>query len=138
MHGFLTTQSEPREDNPLDYIVKIRRLALPLYPQFGTSPNVYYIPPIHVPDGFLEQLFGPQVDQAKTLYRSLKDDKQLLGALLLFGATNRIIEKFKVEGDEVIGWDGKGEEVARVPFTEPTRIRDYYDKQYEVYRHNTT
>jgi nitrate reductase beta subunit len=138
MHGFLTTQSEPREDNPLDYIVKIRRLALPLYPQFGTSPNVYYIPPIHVPDGFLEQLFGPQVDKAKTLYRSLKDDKQLLGALLLFGATNRIIEKFKVEGDEVIGWDGKGEEVARVPFTEPTRIRDYYDKQHDVYRHNTT
>jgi len=138
MHGFLTTQGEPREDNPLDYIVKIRKLALPLYPQFGTSPNVYYIPPVHVPDGFLEQLFGPGLTAAKTLYRSLKNDKQLLGALLLFGATNRIIEKFKVEDKEAIGWDGKGEEVARVPLIEPTQVRDYHDTKREVYRHNTT
>lgn len=137
-HGFLTTQGDPREDNPLDYIVKIRKLALPLYPQFGTSPNVYYIPPIHVPDGFLEQMFGPGVEESKATYRKLKDDKQLLGALLLFGATNRIIEKFKVEGEEVIGWDGKGEEVARVPFVEPTYVREYFDAKREVYRHNTT
>lgn len=137
-HGFLTTQGEPREDNPLDYIVKIRKLALPLYPQFGTSPNVYYIPPVHVPDGFLEQLFGPGVTEAKALYRDLKKDKQLLGALLLFGSAQRIIEKFKVEGEQVIGWDGKGEEVTRVPFTEPTYFRDHYDTQHDVYRHNTT
>lgn len=138
MHGFLSTQEAPREDNPLDYIVRIRQLALPLYPQFGTSPNVYYIPPVHVPDGFLEQLFGPNVEQAKALYRNLKDDKQLLGALLLFGSTNRIITKFKVAGDEVIGWDDKGEEISRVPFTEPTYVRDHYDKHFDVYRHNTT
>jgi len=138
MHGFLSTQEAPREDNPLDYIVKIRKLALPLYPQFGTSPNVYYIPPVHVPDGFLEQLFGPNVEQAKAMYRNLKEDKQLLGALLLFGSTNRIVTKFKVEGDEVIGWDAKGEEITRVPFTEPTYVRDHYDQRFDVYRHNTT
>jgi nitrate reductase beta subunit len=138
MHGFLTTQAEPREDNPLDYIVKIRKLALPLYPQFGTSPNVYYIPPVHVPDSFLDQLFGPGVAESKALYRKLKEDKQLLGALMLFGANNRIIEKFKVEGEEAIGWDGKGEEVARVPFTEPTYIREYHDAKHDVFRHNTT
>ena len=124
--------------NPVDYIVKIRKLALPLYPQFGTGPNVYYIPPVHVPNGFLEQLFGPNVESAKALYHSVKEDKQLLGALLLFGASTRIIEKFQVAGDEVIGWDGKGEEVARVPFTEPHYVRDNYDKRYDVYRHNTT
>lgn len=138
MHGFLSTQSEPREDNPLDYIIKIRKLALPLYPQFGTSPNVYYIPPVHVPDGFLDQLFGPGVEEAKALYRSLKSDKQLLGALLLFGSTNQIIEKFKVESDEAIGWNGKGEEIARVPFIEPTYIREHHDTKRGVYRHNTT
>ena len=137
-HGFLSTQGEPREDNPLDYIIKIRKLALPLYPQFGTSPNVYYIPPVHVPDGFLDQLFGPGVAEAKTLYRSLKDDKQLLGALLLFGSTNQIIEKFKVEGNEAIGWNGKGEEITRVPFVEPTYIREFHDTKRGVYRHNTT
>ncbi|MDY6991710.1 MAG: 4Fe-4S dicluster domain-containing protein [Pseudomonadota bacterium] len=138
MHGFLTTQEQPREDNPLDYIVKIKKLALPLYPQFGTAPNVYYIPPLHVPDAFLGQLFGPGVAQAKALYRQLKTDKKLLGALLLFGASNRIIEKFQVAKQEVIGWNGDGEEVARVPFTEPTYIRDFYDEHHQVYRHNTT
>jgi len=138
MHGFLTTQNKPREDNPLDYIIKIRQLALPLYPQFGTEPNVYYIPPVHVPDGFLEQIFGPNVEKAKTMYRNLKEDKQLLGALLLFGASQRMIDKFKVQGDEVIGWDIDGKEVARVPFVEPTVVRDAYDKKFDAYRHNTT
>ena len=137
-HGYLTTQEDPRDNNPLDYIVKIRKLALPLYPQFGTAPNVYYIPPLHVPNGFLEQLFGPTVEAAKETYRNLKDDSQLLGALLLFGASNRLIEYYEVRGEEVVGWDGTGVEVARVPFTEPAYIRDHYDTQRDVYRHNTT
>jgi nitrate reductase beta subunit len=137
-HGFLTTAGEPRPDNPLDYLVKIRKLALPLYPQFGTSPNVYYIPPVHVPDGFLEQLFGPQVGRAKALYREAAKDRQLLGALLLSGATDRMIVRFEVQGSEAVGWDDKGDEVARVPYTEPTYIRDHHDRRFDVYRHNTT
>ena len=42
------------------------------------------------------------------------------------------------EGDVAIGWDAEGHEVARVPFTEPTVIREHYDEKYDVYRHNTT
>jgi nitrate reductase / nitrite oxidoreductase, beta subunit len=136
-HGFLTTQGEPREDNPLDYIVKFKKLALPLYPQHGTQPNVYYIPPLHVPNGFLDQLFGPGVAAAKELYRNLAYDRKLLGALLLFGATNRIITRFDVEGDEAVGWDMNGDEAARVPFTEPIYKREHYDERHAVYRHNT-
>jgi nitrate reductase beta subunit len=138
MHGFLTTQGEGRDDNPLDYLIKKRPVALPLYPQFGTEPNVYYIPPLHVPNGFLEQLFGPQVEAAKELYRKAKDDRLLLGAMLLFGSTNVIIERFEVKGDEAIGWNGKGEEVARVPLVEPVYKRPHYDDKFQVYRHNTT
>ncbi len=138
MHGFLSTREEPREDNPLDYIIKIKKLALPLYPQQGTAPNVYYIPPVHVPNGFLEQLFGPGVKRSKQIYRALAKDKQLLGALLLFGATDRIITRFAVEKDEAVGWADNGEEVARVPFTEPVYIRNHYDEKHDVYRHNTT
>jgi nitrate reductase beta subunit len=138
LHGFLTTRGEPRADNPLDYIVKIRKLALPLYPQHGTGPNVYYIPPVHVPNGFLEQLFGPGVERSKKLYRQLASDRQLLGALLLSGASQRIITKFRVEGDEVIGWADNGDEVARVPFTEPVYIRKHFDEVHDVFRHNTT
>jgi nitrate reductase beta subunit len=136
LHGFLTTEGEPRKDNPLDYIVRIRKLALPLYPQFGTGPNVYYVPPVHVPEPFLDQIFGPGVKAAKETYRNLNRDKQLLGALLLSGASDRIVEKFKVEGKEVIGWDGKGNEVARVPFTEPPlrRVARRVPPQYNLTR----
>ena len=137
LHGFLSTQEEPREDNPLDYIVKIRKLALPCYPQFGTGPNVFYIPPVHVPDPFLEQMFGPGVEEAKDMYRNLKNDKQLLGALMLFGASPRIITRYEVQGDDAVGWDVDGQEVVRVPFTEPTYFRKHFDEQYEAYRHNT-
>jgi nitrate reductase / nitrite oxidoreductase, beta subunit len=137
MHGFLSTDGPPREDNPLDYIVRIRKLALPLYPQFGTSPNVYYIPPVHVPDPFLEQLLGPGVEEAKELYRNVRDDKTLLGAMLLFGASNRIITRFEVQGEEAVGWDVDGKEVARVPFTEPMYLRPHHDEKFGVYRQNT-
>lgn len=136
MHGFLTTEGAPREDNPLDYIVKIRKLALPLYPQHGTGPNVFYIPPLHVGGDFLQQMFGPGVEDAKKLYRNLKDDPKLLGALMLFGASPRIITKFDVKDGVAIGWDGEGKEVARVPFTEPTYQRPHHDAKHGAYRHN--
>ncbi len=118
----------------------VRKLALPLYPQFGTGPNVYYIPPIHVPNGFLEQIFGPGVERSKQLYRNLgaPQNRKLLGALLLFGASSRIIERFEVQGEESVGWDRNGTEVARVPFTEPVFVRDHFDEKHDVYRHNTT
>ena len=35
--------------NPLYYLIRERQIALPLYPQFGTEPNGYYIPPRWVP-----------------------------------------------------------------------------------------
>ncbi|MBX3469977.1 MAG: dehydrogenase [Planctomycetes bacterium] len=138
LHGFLTTQGPPRADNPLDYLIKVRKLALPLYPQFGTGPNVYYIPPLHVPTGILEQMFGPGVEEAKRLYRAAREDRTLLGALILFGSQDRIVERFEVQGDEVVGWSGAGEEVTRVPFTEPQHLRAAYDATWGAYRHNTT
>lgn len=137
MHGFLTTDGPPRDDNPLDYIIKIRKLALPSYPQFGTGPNVFYIPPVHVPDPFLEMVFGPGVEEAKALYRNLKNDRQLLGALMLFGASPRMITRYEVQGDEAVGWDIDNVECVRVPFTEPTYFRKHFDEQYGAFRQNT-
>ena len=136
LQGFLSPPDKPREDNPLDYLVYIRKIALPLYPQFGLEPNVYYIPPIHVPVEFLHQLFGEGVEEAIQLYRQAKDDKELLGALLLFGSTPKIIHRFKVDDKYAYGYDEKGKKIAQVPFTEPLYIRPYYDSQYKVYRHN--
>jgi len=49
LFGFKSRWDKPREDNPIDYFVHIKKIALPLHPQFGLEPNVYYIPPIHAP-----------------------------------------------------------------------------------------
>ncbi|MDE2088649.1 MAG: dehydrogenase, partial [Gammaproteobacteria bacterium] len=87
LQGFVATPDHAREDNPLDYIVHVAKIAKPLYPQFGLEPNVYYVPPVHVPEKFLEQMFGHGVPQAIATYRKASEDKKLLGALLLFGAT---------------------------------------------------
>ena len=75
---------------PLDYLVFVKKLALPLYPQFGLEPNTYYIPPVHVPPPYLRQMFGWGVEAAIAAYNTAKDDPKLLGALTLFGATPEI------------------------------------------------
>lgn len=138
LQGWLSKPEKIDPDNPIDYIVYVKKIALPLYPQFGLEPNVYYIPPVHVPEKFLKQMFGPNVKKAIETYRKVHSDKKLLAALLLFGNTPYIITKFKVEGEEAVGFNEKGEEVVRVPFQEPFFQRPFFDKENEVYRINTT
>ncbi len=90
-----------------------------------------------MPNEFLEQIFGPDVERAKRLYKALKDDRKLLGAMMLFGASERILTRFEVQGDEAVGWDVDDMEVVRVPFTEPTYYRKHLDEKTNAYRHNT-
>lgn len=137
MQGWLSKPGEENPDNPIDYIVRIKKVALPLYPQFGTEPNVYYIPPVHVPADFLNQMFGPTAEQAVKTYRAIKEDNKLLAALLLFGNTPQIITRYEALAEEVAGFNEKGEEVVRVPYTEPFFTRDFFDANLGVYRHNT-
>jgi nitrate reductase beta subunit len=138
LQGFLNQPDQVNPDNPLDYIVFVKRLALPLYPQFGLEPNTYYIPPVHVPPAYLRQMFGWGVDAAIATYGKAREDKKLLGALLLFGATPEISHYFRVDGDVVIGYDAKQSEIIRVPFTEPVVIRELYDIKHKAYRTNIT
>ncbi len=137
LQGWLSKPNEAKEDNPLDYIVHFKKVALPLYPQFGTEPNVYYIPPIHVPREFLLQMFGPHAEEAVKIYRAVKSDPKLLAAFLLFGNTPKIITRFDFTEKETIGFNEKGEEIVRVPLTEPFFEREYFDAKLNVYRHNT-
>lgn len=138
MTGFISTPDKAREDNPMDYIVHHAKIALPLYPQFGLEPNVYYIPPVHVPPPFLHQMFGAKTGAAIKAYRAAAKDEKLLGALLLFGATERIIHRYKVEGGEAIGYDDTDAEVVRVPLREPVKIRPVWDAKHGAYRTNVT
>ncbi|WKZ82365.1 MAG: 4Fe-4S dicluster domain-containing protein [Acidimicrobiia bacterium] len=122
-------------NHPLYYLVHEERVALPLYPQFGTQPNVYYIPPRWVPRNYLHQMFGPGVDHAIDAYT--RPSRRLLAVLQLFRATQQIVFSFDVEegsklgeinvggepleifDDVVVGFDRNGKEIVRVRVEDP-------------------
>ncbi|MEZ4651839.1 MAG: 4Fe-4S dicluster domain-containing protein [Candidatus Eisenbacteria bacterium] len=108
LHGFLSTREEPRADNPLDYIIKIRKIALPLYPQLLQDRTPSTTSPVQCRRSFTGQLFGPGVEEAKDMCRNLDRDPQLLGALTSSPAASatRIITRFAVETETVLGWLG--------------------------------
>ncbi|HSN92935.1 MAG TPA: 4Fe-4S dicluster domain-containing protein [Anaeromyxobacteraceae bacterium] len=137
--GYVSTPEKANPENPIDFLVHVRKVALPLFPQFGLEPNVYYVPPLHVPPAFLEQMFGPGAEAAVRTYRNAPEDPELAGLLALFGSTERIVHRFRRSGDVVIGWDEKGAEVVRVPVREPTQVlRSALDPRHGVTRANVT
>ncbi|MFP4237525.1 MAG: 4Fe-4S dicluster domain-containing protein [Desulfonatronovibrio sp.] len=68
------------ENSRVYKLVRDYKVALPLHPEYGTSPNIYFIPPVlsaaekgaagpagkvsRIPEGYLLELFGPDVRQA--------------------------------------------------------------------------
>ncbi|MFN7917137.1 MAG: 4Fe-4S dicluster domain-containing protein [Vicinamibacterales bacterium] len=138
LQGWVSPREQAREDNPIDYLVHVRKLALPLYPQFGLEPNIYYVPPVNVPDPFLIQMFGPDAPAAVRTYRNAKNDRTLQGLFSLFGSTERTIPFFKIQGDFAIALDDNHQEFARVPLYEPVHVRPAEDRLYQIMRGNTT
>ncbi len=138
MQGWINPPERIVEDNPLDYLVHIRKVALPLFPQLGLEPNVYYIPPVHVSDAFLTQMFGPGARKAVETYLQARKDKTLAGIFTLLGSTPHTVSFFKIEGDEAVGFDDDRNETCRVPISEPVVTRDAFDEILQVGRHNIT
>jgi nitrate reductase beta subunit len=136
MAGYISKPEDARPDNPIDYLVHVRKVALPLYPQYGLEPNVYYIPPIHVPPAFLRQMFGPGLDAAIATYRNAPDDPDLAGLLSLFGSTESVMTRWLRRGEEVAGVDDRGTTLVRVPLKEPVHVRAGFDKVYQIMRSN--
>jgi nitrate reductase beta subunit len=134
--GFISKPDAANPENPLDYLVHVRKVALPLFPQFGLEPNVYYIPPIHAPASFLHQMFGPGAEAAVKTYRSAAEDQDLTGLLGLFGCTERVVPRWKRENDWIIGLDEQEKEIVRVPLREPVHIRAAYDEKHQIARVN--
>jgi nitrate reductase beta subunit len=141
--NFLSRPDKADPRKPADFLVHVKKVALPLYPQLGLEPNVYYIPPTHVPVEYLIQMFGPGVPEAIETYRNAKDDPELLGLLMLFGATERIIHTFAVEDGVAHGYDEQGAEIVSVPVREPAVVRplefetELQGEKVTGYRHNT-
>ncbi len=138
MQGWISAPELADEHNPIDYLVHIRKVALPLFPQFGLEPNVFYIPPIHVSEEFLVQLFGPGVVAAVETYRKAREDKVLSGLLTLMGSTEHIVSYFSIEHDSAVGFDERQAEIVRVPLTEPIIVRPAFDKDLGIARLNIT
>ena len=128
--------------NPLYYMVHVEKVALPLYPQFGTQPNVYYIPPRWAQRPYLHQMFGPGVDAA--IERYTNPSRELLALLQLFRVTQFMVfryefhegpkvKEFTINGktreifdDTIVGYSEDGTEVARVSVMEPFYERPNY------------
>jgi len=66
-------------EGPIHRLVTHWKVALPLHPEYGTQPNVFYVPPLspprldaagnptgepRIPPAYLESLFGPEVHAA--------------------------------------------------------------------------
>lgn len=128
------------EENPLYWMIQKEKVALPLYPQFGTEPNIYYIPPRWAPRAYLTQMFGLGVDNAIDRYTT--PSRELMAILQLFRAQREIIYKFAMKpgpkiyekevmlsngsktrldvyNDTVIGYNEKGKECVRTTVDEP-------------------
>ncbi|MBS1831996.1 MAG: dehydrogenase [Acidobacteria bacterium] len=134
--GWISKHDEARPDNPMDYLVHIKKIALPLFPQFGLEPNVYYIPPIHVPESFNRQLFGPGAGAAMKAYRNAMNDPDLASLLCMFGSTEMMVSRFRRQGDTITGSDEKGTELVRVPMKEPVHLRPALDIKNNLVRIN--
>jgi nitrate reductase beta subunit len=125
--------------NPIYFLVRKEKVALPLYPQFGTEPNIYYIPPRWVPRPYLRQMFGPGVDEAIDRYTN--PSRELHAVLQLFRASQKIVFRYEIEegekvldgeangrpfelfNDTVLGFDREGNEVVRLAVQEPFHVR---------------
>jgi nitrate reductase beta subunit len=125
--------------SPLYFLVKVAKVALPLYPQFGTEPNGYYIPPRWVPRAYLDQMFGPGVKAALEAYTA--PSRELLAVLQLFRVTQKIIFRYEIKegpkvfetsvngkkwelfNDTIIAYGKNGEELVRTTVEEPLHVR---------------
>jgi nitrate reductase beta subunit len=125
--------------NPLYYMINVAKVALPLYPQFGTEPNGYYIPPRWVPRSYLRQMFGPGVDEAIERYTA--PSRELLAVLQLFRAQQKVIFRYEIKegpkilertingkkwemyNDTVIGYDKNGKVIVSLAVQEKTHVR---------------
>ena len=78
-------------EGPIYRLVHEWRVALPLHAEFGTEPNVFYVPPMlpptfdgkgqltddpRIPRDYLKELFGPGVDQALATLETEMEKKQ--------------------------------------------------------------
>ena len=78
-------------EGPIHKLVDKGKVALPLHPEYGLGPNVFYVPPMspekldnngnasgepRIPAVYLEQLFGPAVNQALATVKAEREKRK--------------------------------------------------------------
>lgn len=78
-------------EGPIHKLVDKWKVALPLHPEYGLGPNVFYVPPMspekldnngnasgepRIPAVYLEQLFGPAVNQALATVKAEREKRK--------------------------------------------------------------
>ncbi|MBX9950230.1 MAG: dehydrogenase [Candidatus Obscuribacterales bacterium] len=130
------------EKSPIHYLVHKAKVALPLYPQFGTEPQIYYIPPRWVNTKFLAMMFGnydeAKIKHAVKTYMNARHDVELLGVLQLFGTTQQIIGSYEIinrgnpKEAKVRAFDLKGQELFVVPIYPKVEVHLTRDEQLNI------
>ncbi len=106
------------KNSPVYKLVTKWKVAVPLFPQFGTEPNVFYVPPLAPPrlDGsgkldltkdriplkYLVHLFGPEVEQSlkmlkQEMQRTRDGEKSELMEILIAKRWNEMFEPFSTD-----------------------------------------
>ena len=98
----------PDPDNPIDYLVHVRKVALPLFPQFGLEPNVYYIPPMHAPARSCGRCSARAWTRRSTRTARRRTTRTWPACSGLFGSTERVVPRWKRQGEMVIGLEEEG------------------------------
>ena len=127
-------------DGPIDKLVRQWKVALPLHPEYGTQPNVFYVPPLladpfdadgrfsaqpRLPPQVLKNLFGPAVDGALATLKAEMAKKRAGQASELM---DLLIAKdwkslFKIQDVRIAG------EPPRPPVPAPTESRIQFYRQ---------
>jgi nitrate reductase beta subunit len=126
-------------NNPLYYLIHVAKVALPLYPQFGTEPNGYYIPPRWVSRPICTRCSVPAwMPPSRS---TSAPDRELLAVLQLFGKDQRICHRYEIKegpkvfetevrgkkfvlyNDTIIGYAKDGTKIIETTVEEPLHIR---------------
>ena len=113
------------ESGPIHKLVHKYRVALPLHPEYGTQPNVYYVPPLspprlnddgeiiestrRIPTEYLRSLFGEGVDavletlEAEMEKKRSKEPSELLDLLIAYKWPEDIFPDFPASPADVPG-----------------------------------
>ncbi|HND15116.1 MAG TPA: respiratory nitrate reductase subunit beta, partial [Pseudomonadales bacterium] len=111
------------ENGPIHKLVHKWKVALPLHEEYGTQPNVYYVPPLsppsidangnadpskpRIPLEYLEGLFGPRVHEVLELIKAEKEKKargeasELMDTLIVYKWPEDIFPDFTVDPAEL-------------------------------------